>query len=128
MEGCAERERTWISEEIIEAYTALHRLGFAHSAETWRDGRLVGGVYGVAIRGLFAGESMFSRERDASKVALVHLVERLRVGGYELFDVQYTNPHLEQFGVVEIPRREYHRRLAAALAKDAEWTAIDGGC
>ncbi|HEX8684290.1 MAG TPA: leucyl/phenylalanyl-tRNA--protein transferase [Ardenticatenaceae bacterium] len=127
MEGCAERERTWISEEIIEAYTALHRLGFAHSSETWQDGRLVGGVYGVAIRGLFAGESMFSRERDASKVALVHLVERLRVGGYELFDVQYTNPHLEQFGVVEIPRRQYHRRLAAALAKEAEWTAIDGG-
>jgi leucyl/phenylalanyl-tRNA---protein transferase len=125
MQACAERERTWISKELIEMYTTLHRAGFAHSVEAWRDGRLLGGLYGVAIRGLFAGESMFSREREASKVALVHLVERLRAGGYELLDVQFTNPHLLQFGVVEIPRDEYHERLERALMTDARWNAID---
>nr|MBA3533847.1 leucyl/phenylalanyl-tRNA--protein transferase [Ardenticatenales bacterium] len=115
MEGCAERETTWINEEIIEAYTALHRQGFAHCVESWRDGRMVGGIYGVAIRGLFAGESMFSRETDASRVALVEMIARLRKGGYQLFDVQYTNHHLVQFGVVRVPREEYHARLARAL-------------
>lgn len=126
MRACAEpapgRETTWISDEMIEAYTALHRMGFAHSVEAWRDGRLVGGLYGVAIRGLFAGESMFSRERDASKVALVHLVERLRRGGYVLLDSQFLgSPHLLQFGLIEIPRWEYKRRLAQALQADASW-------
>jgi leucyl/phenylalanyl-tRNA--protein transferase len=106
----------WISSEMIDAYTELHELGFAHSVETWRDGRLVGGLYGVAIRGLFAGESMFSRETDASKVALVHLVERLRRGGYTLLDSQYiAGTHMLQFGTIEIPRAEYKRRLRAAL-------------
>ncbi|HJZ50252.1 MAG TPA: leucyl/phenylalanyl-tRNA--protein transferase [Roseiflexaceae bacterium] len=120
MAACAEpregQEGTWISPEMIDAYTALHRLGFAHSVETWREGRLVGGLYGVAIRGLFAGESMFSRETDASKVALVHLVERLRRGGFTLLDSQYIAvPHMLQFGTIEIPRAEYKRRLREAL-------------
>ena len=111
---------SWISPELIEAYTELHRLGLAHSVEAWRDGRLVGGLYGVAIRGLFAGESMFSRETDASKVALVHLVERLRRGGYMLLDSQYiASSHMLQFGTIEIPRAEYKRRLRDALQVEA---------
>src|SRR5262245_43490020 len=120
MAACAEptpdRATTWIAPEMIDAYTELHALGFAHSVETWREGRLVGGLYGVAIRGLFAGESMFSRERDASKVALVHLVERLRHGGFRLLDTQFiVGGHMLQFGTIEIPRAEYKRRLAQAL-------------
>ena len=108
---------TWISGEMVDAYTELHRLGFAHSVEAWRGGELVGGLYGVAVRGLFAGESMFSRETDASKVALVHLVERLRRGGFVLLDSQYiVGEHMLQFGTVEISRAEYQRRLAQALA------------
>jgi leucyl/phenylalanyl-tRNA---protein transferase len=121
MEGCADREETWINGEIIDAYVALHRLGFAHSLETRRDGKLVGGIYGVSIRAFFAGESMFSRERDASKVALVTLARRLRARGFQLFDVQFTNPHLEQFGIMEIPRRQYHQRLARALRVEAQF-------
>jgi leucyl/phenylalanyl-tRNA--protein transferase len=121
--ACAEpgegREDTWISPEIIAAYTTLHELGFAHSVECWRDGRLVGGLYGVTARGLYAGESMFSRERDASKVALVHLVERLRRGGFQLLDVQFMTDHLRRFGAVEISRRQYRRRLRGALATAA---------
>jgi len=117
--ACAEpspgREQTWISEEIIAAYIQLHRLGYAHSVESWREGELVGGLYGVALRGLFAGESMFSRERDASKVALVHLVEQLREGGFRLLDVQFMTEHLRRFGAVEIPRRLYKLRLAHAM-------------
>jgi leucyl/phenylalanyl-tRNA--protein transferase len=124
MEACAApapgRETTWISPEMIDAYTALHQLGFAHSVEAWREGRLVGGLYGVALRGLFAGESMFSRETDASKVALVHLVERLRRGGFVLLDTQFlVGGHMRQFGAIEIPRREYKRRLAHALQVEA---------
>jgi len=120
MQACAEpapgRESTWISPEFVDAYTQLHMLGFAHSVETWRDGRLVGGLYGVAIRGLFAGESMFNHERDASKVALVHLVERLRRGGFVLLDTQFVvTEHMRQFGTIDIPRAEYKRRLARAL-------------
>lgn len=113
----------WISEEIVEAYCELHRLGYAHSVECWREGRLVGGLYGVAIKGLFAGESMFHHERDASKVALVHLVERLQAGGFVLLDSQYiTGDHMRQFGAVEIPRADYHRRLRAALRVEARFT------
>ncbi|UCD49868.1 MAG: leucyl/phenylalanyl-tRNA--protein transferase [Phycisphaerales bacterium] len=123
MARCAERapgrEETWISAEFIEAYTRLHELGFAHSVETWMDDELVGGVYGVSIAGLFAGESMFSRKTDASKIALVHLVARLNERGYRLFDVQFTTAHLQRFGAVEIPRVEYQRRLADALTSDA---------
>jgi leucyl/phenylalanyl-tRNA---protein transferase len=114
--ACAEREETWISAEIIRAYTALHRLGLAHSVETWRGDRLVGGLYGVALGAAFFGESMFSRETDASKVALVALVERLRQRGYTLLDTQYLTAHLARFGAVEIPRDEYERRLARALS------------
>ena len=139
VEACAEaapgREETWISADIVRAYTALHRLGFAHSVECWlpadADGgapqgeRLVGGLYGVALGGAFFGESMFHRETDASKVALVHLVRRLRAGGYALLDTQMTTSHLERFGVVEIPRAEYERRLAEALRTPARWEDDD---
>jgi leucyl/phenylalanyl-tRNA---protein transferase len=121
MELCAEprkhQDRTWINEELIELYTTLHRHGFAHSVETWQNGELVGGVYGVSIGGLFAGESMFSRARDASKVALVALVDVLKRNGYVLFDVQFTNEHLKQFGVLEIPRAHYKIRLERALER-----------
>jgi leucyl/phenylalanyl-tRNA--protein transferase len=120
--ACAEAERdrddpgTWISEEIIASYLALHDRGLAHSVEAWRDNRLAGGLYGVALRGAFFGESMFHRETDASKVALVALVARLRSRGYVLLDTQWVTEHLEQFGAIEIPRDDYLRRLEAALA------------
>lgn len=128
MRACAEpapgRETTWISEQMVEAYTALHQMGMAHSVEIWRADTLVGGLYGVAIRGLFAGESMFNRERDASKIALVHLVERLRRGGFALLDSQFLgSPHLLQFGMIEVPRQEYRRRLARALQIEPTWEA-----
>ena len=113
--ACAEREETWISAVIERAYTELHRLGLAHSVETWREGRLAGGLYGVGLGGAFFGESMFSRETDASKVALVALVERLRSRGFVLLDTQFLTPHLARFGAVEIPRRQYERRLAEAI-------------
>jgi leucyl/phenylalanyl-tRNA--protein transferase len=113
--ACAERPETWISDEIVRAYEDLHALGLAHSVETWREGRLVGGLYGVALGGAFFGESMFSRETDASKVALVALVERLRARGFVLLDTQFLTPHLARFGAVEIPRADYLRRLEAAL-------------
>lgn len=116
MRSCADREETWISEEIISAYTTLHRRGFAHSVETWYDERLVGGLYGVAIGGAFFGESMFSRMADASKVALVHLVERLRQRGFILLDTQYVTEHLQRLGAIELPRRSYLRLLAKAIA------------
>lgn len=122
IEACAApapgRESTWISDGIIEAYNRLHSLGFAHSVEAWQDGRLVGGLYGVAINSFFAGESMFSRERDASKVTLVHLVERLQERGFLLLDIQFLTDHFRQFGAVEIARREYRALLARALAKE----------
>ena len=117
--GCAEptpeRPKTWINEEIVRLYAALHRLGFAHSVEAWRDGELVGGLYGVALGAAFFGESMYSRVTDASKVALAQLVARLRLGGFRLLDTQFVTDHLEQFGAVEISRAQYHRRLSAAI-------------
>lgn len=117
--ACAEekpgRTETWINTPIEQLYGELHRIGHAHSVETWRDGVLVGGLYGVSLAGAFFGESMFSRVTDASKVALVHLVARLIVGGYRLLDAQFITEHLSRFGAEEIPRREYHRRLARAL-------------
>jgi leucyl/phenylalanyl-tRNA--protein transferase len=117
--ACAEvtpvRSDTWINEEIIAAYTALHEIGHAHSVECWLGGELVGGLYGVALGGTFCGESMFSRYTDASKVALVHLVARLRHGGFTLLDVQFATDHLRRFGVTEIPARQYLRRLNEAL-------------
>lgn len=117
--ACAQRDDTWITEDIIRAYTALHQLGFAHSVETFLDGQRVGGLYGVAINGFFAGESMFNTVTDASKVALVHLVRRLRAGGFVLLDTQMTTPHMVRFGVVEIPNADYQVLLAQALRTPA---------
>jgi leucyl/phenylalanyl-tRNA--protein transferase len=121
IESCAAREDAdgdWIDGEIVESYCALHAQGFAHSVETWQDGVLVGGLYGVAVKGAFFGESMFHRATDASKAALVALVERLRARGYALLDTQWVTGHLSQFGAVEIPRRRYLRLLDAALQID----------
>lgn len=117
--GCAEatedRPETWINTDIERLFGALHAMGYAHSVECWREGRLVGGLYGVALGGAFFGESMFSRERDASKVALVHLVVRLRLGGFVLLDTQFVTDHLARFGAIEVPRLEYRRLLAEAV-------------
>lgn len=122
MRACGDREEgTWISDEMVEAYVRLHELGLAHSVETWQEGELAGGLYGVALGGAFFGESMFHRRTDASKVALVALVERMRERGFLLLDVQFSTPHLQQFGIVEIPRREYLDRLAVALEADARF-------
>lgn len=115
MRACADRGQTWISEEIIASYWRLHRLGHAHSVEAWREGRLVGGLYGVALGAAFFGESMFHRETDASKVALVALVRRLRDRGFRLLDTQWMTPHLRRFGGVEIPRLRYLDLLGQAL-------------
>ncbi len=109
------REDTWINAPIRRLYLELHGRGFAHSVECWRDEVLVGGLYGVTLGGAFFGESMFSRATDASKVALVHLVARLRLGGWRLLDAQFRTPHLDQFGLLEIPQRAYLKRLADAL-------------
>jgi leucyl/phenylalanyl-tRNA--protein transferase len=120
LEACAHRRRpgAWISKDIRRAYTRLHHLGWVHSVESWsEDGRLAGGLYGVAIGGLFAGESMFHRETDASKAALVALVELLREGGAALLDVQWATPHLVSLGAVDVSRVRYHELLAAALAR-----------
>lgn len=123
--GCAapapDREHTWISDEIVEAYEHLHGLGWAHSVEVWRNGRLAGGLYGVAVGGLFAGESMFSTETDASKVALVHLVRHLKQQGFTLLDTQFLTPHLQRFGAVEIPASQYKTRLQHALTVNAHF-------
>ncbi|MFQ5765004.1 MAG: leucyl/phenylalanyl-tRNA--protein transferase [Rhodospirillales bacterium] len=123
VELCAVRHRgrleTWINPPIQGAVVGLHRMGFAHSVEAWREDELVGGLYGVALGGVFFGESMFSRGRDASKVALVHLVARLRMGGFRLLDVQFITDHLRQFGAVEIPTRVYLERLDDALKAEA---------
>jgi leucyl/phenylalanyl-tRNA--protein transferase len=124
IEACAERtdeDGNWIDDDIIESYCALHEHGFAHSVETWQDGQLAGGLYGVAIQGAFFGESMFHRVTDASKVALVALVERLRARGYALLDTQWVTEHLAQFGAVEIPRRRYLHLLNQALHTDASF-------
>jgi len=122
IQACAEREETWISDEIIGAYIALHREGFAHSVESWHNGVLAGGLYGVSIGGAFFGESMFSRETDASKVALVRLVDHLRKRGFLLLDSQFMNDHIRQFGTREIPRAEYLRRLRAALNAETNFS------
>jgi len=117
MRRCAERDETWISEGLLQSYLELHRLGFAHSVECWREKKLVGGLYGVSIAGAFFGESMFSIERNASKVALVHLVDRLKERKYELLDTQFLTPHLARFGAKEVPRTVYLMRLEQALNK-----------
>jgi len=123
--GCAgpapDRKESWINAEILSLYTALHQMGRAHSLECWRDGELVGGLYGVRLGGVFFGESMFSRVRDASKVALVHLVARLKAGGFALLDAQFLTEHLARFGAVEIPRADYLKRLRAAIIRPADF-------
>lgn len=128
--GCAtplpDRTDTWINPQIERLFTELHRMGHAHSVETWNDGTLVGGLYGVALGGVFFGESMFSFARDASKVALVHLVARLRLGGYQLLDTQFVTSHLAQFGAIEIPRDAYRMRLAQAVDAPAIWLSDPG--
>jgi leucyl/phenylalanyl-tRNA---protein transferase len=116
---------TWISGRIVAAYTQLHRLGFGHSIECWQGDELAGGLYGLAIGGAFFAESMFHRRTDASKIALAHLVKRLRHGRFRLLDVQYWTPHLGRFGTVEISRRDYLSRLSEALAIAADWSASD---
>lgn len=127
--GCAApapgRGDTWINPEIEHLFGTLHALGVAHSIECWEGGALVGGLYGVALGGAFFGESMFSRARDASKVALVHLVARLAIGGFTLLDTQFLTAHLAQFGATEIPRADYKARLAAALEVPAIWPDPD---
>jgi leucyl/phenylalanyl-tRNA--protein transferase len=119
IDGCAAavegRPKTWINAPIRRLYGDLFRMGACHTVETWRDGKLVGGLYGVSLGAAFFGESMFSRETDASKVALVHLVERLKAGGYRLLDTQFTTDHLRQFGAIDVERREYQAMLAEAI-------------
>ncbi len=125
--GCAAaapgREDTWINTDIERLFHELHLQGHAHSVETWQDGVLVGGLYGVSLGGVFFGESMFSSARDASKVALVHLVARMRLGGYALLDTQFVTSHLAQFGAIEVPRDAYKALLAGAVQSQAVWLA-----
>ena len=130
MRACAApgpgRDQSWINDEILRLYTALHASGHAHSLECRREGRLVGGLYGVQLGGAFFGESMFTLETDASKVALVHLVARLRLGGFKLLDAQFLTAHLARFGAVEIPREAYLVKLGEAIAALAYWPASSG--
>jgi leucyl/phenylalanyl-tRNA--protein transferase len=121
MRACAARDETWINDEIVASYVALHERGFAHSVEAWQDGALAGGLYGVSLRGAFFGESMFHQVTDASKVALVALVDRLVSRGYTLLDIQWVTPHLEQFGALAIPRRRYLRLLDRSLQADCSF-------
>jgi leucyl/phenylalanyl-tRNA---protein transferase len=123
MRACAEREETWISEEIIEVYTALYSVGYGHSVEAWEGGALVGGLYGIAIGGAFFGESMFSRASGTSKAALASLITRLETAGFSLLDSQFITPHLEQFGAMEVPRIEYLALLENALELDVSFVA-----
>ena len=131
IEACAgprpERPRTWLNDDLIALYCALHQQGYAHSVEAWTEGRLVGGLYGVALGAAFFGESMFSHRRDASKVALVALVERLRAGGYLLLDTQFVTDHLKRFGAIEISRESYRRQLQRALETPATFYSDSGG-
>lgn len=125
IQGCAEerdvRRSTWINGPIREAYGRLFEIGHCHTVEAWREGRLVGGLYGVSLGRAFFGESMFSRETDASKVCLVHLVERLRARGFVLLDTQFTTDHLKRFGAIDVPRRKYERLLEDALSGEARF-------
>ena len=115
------RPDTWINDAIVEAYTELHYRGIAHSVECWREGRLVGGLYGLALGAAFCGESMFSREANASKVAMVHLMARLKAGGFHFVDAQFYNEHLEQFGLIGVPNEDYQAMLKASLAQEANF-------
>jgi leucyl/phenylalanyl-tRNA--protein transferase len=120
MRACMEarRGKTWINETLVAAYQRLHEIGHAHSVEAWQDGALAGGLYGVSLGAAFFGESMFHRKTDASKIALVHLVHRLRERGYELLDTQDTTPHLRRFGCIDIPAADYLRRLENAIVRE----------
>ena len=130
IEGCAaysdNRPKTWISRRIIKLYTDLHNMGFAHSIECWRDGSLAGGLYGIALGGIFFGESMFALERDASKVALVHLIARMRAGNFMFVDAQFTSEHLNRFGAIEISRSEYQSLLKEALGVQSNFNTPVG--
>lgn len=123
--ACADRPETWINDTIFNLYMALNQSGFAHSLEVWEGDNLVGGVYGVVLGATFFGESMFSRRKDASKVALAYLVDRLNAGGFTLFDTQFLTPHLATLGGIEITRAEYQRRLQAALQRNASFMPKD---
>jgi leucyl/phenylalanyl-tRNA--protein transferase len=122
MRACAERDKTWINAQILKLYSELHRTGRAHSIEAYEDGVLVGGLYGVSLGAAFFGESMFHRATDASKVALVHLAARLKLGGYRLLDAQFLTPHLASLGAIEISRAVYRQRLEAALVNKADFS------
>ena len=124
VQGCAEREDTWINAEITQLYQTLHDQGHAHSLEVWDGQTLIGGVYGVVIGAAFFGESMFSRATDASKLALAYLIHRLRAGGFQLFDTQFLTPHLASLGAIEVPRAAYQRRLAAAIKAPAQFAPV----
>ncbi|MBB5514756.1 leucyl/phenylalanyl-tRNA--protein transferase [Rubricella aquisinus] len=125
MRACADRDETWISEELIAAYVGLHQRGYAHSVEIWdEDGALIGGLYGVRIGAAFFGESMFSRARSASRIALVWLVAQLRTRGFTLLDTQFLTDHLVSMGAVEISRAEYHAHLYRALRRHSDWGAL----
>ncbi|WP_183858504.1 leucyl/phenylalanyl-tRNA--protein transferase [Prosthecomicrobium pneumaticum] len=130
IDGCAgggpERPKTWINARIRKVYGELFALGHCHTVECWQDGRLVGGLYGVRLGGAFFGESMFSTARDASKVALVHLVARLKAGGFRLLDTQFTTEHLKRFGAIDLSRREYQRRLDQALRVEGDFYRLGG--
>lgn len=123
LDACADREETWINEEIRSLYIDLHEIGHAHSFEVWQEGELSGGVYGVTMGGAFFGESMFSARTDGSKLALAHLVGHLRRCGFVLFDTQFLTPHLASLGAIEIPRAEYRAQLADALGQNADITS-----
>jgi len=122
----AGRRTTWINNRIRALYTQLHKMGVCHSVEAWRDDHLVGGLYGVKIGAAFFGESMFSRQTDASKVALVHLLARLNFGGFQLLDAQFVNPHLERLGAIAVKKADYHLRLDPALEGEADFFAFTG--
>ena len=122
LDGCSDRDETWINAEIRRLYLELHRMGHAHSLEVWNGDVLAGGVYGVTLGAAFFGESMFSRRTDASKIALAYLVDRLRLGGFRLFDAQFLTPHLASLGAVEVTRAAYHRRLEHALRAQGDFT------
>ena len=124
VDGCADRDETWINRPIRELYADLHRLGHAHSVEVWLDGALAGGIYGVTLGAAFFGESMFSRRRDGSKIAIAWLVARLKAGGFTLFDTQFTTPHLESLGARNVSRSRYHALLREALRTRANFGAL----
>lgn len=124
LDGCAERDETWINSTIRDLFLGIHRMGHAHSVEVWQDEALIGGLYGVRLGAAFFGESMFSRARDASKIALAHLVARLRAGGFRLLDTQFTTDHLERFGATTVTRACYHRMLEQSIREPADFHAL----